>query len=275
VGIAGLALLRLKFAADASSADQVIQELRAVLTSVDDPEVQRERDYPVLNAAEGYSRWAAVYDLPGNALIAQEEPHVQALISLAGEPVLDAACGTGPHLAWLAAHGTSVIGVDQSPEMLARARVKVPDADLRQGQLESLPVDDQAVAGVVCALALEHVADLGPVFREFLRVLCPGGWLVVSVMHPVMAQIPGWSAWFIDEAGRADVATYRHQVSDYINAGLEHGFGVRHCREVPLDLSYFQSLGPAQIEFGSRIAFDGLPLVLILRFQTAEDGDQG
>jgi SAM-dependent methyltransferase len=102
---------------------------------------------------------AAVYDLPGNPVVAQEEPHVQALIGLPGEPVLDAGCGTGRHLAWLGAHGRAVIGVDQSPEMLARARVKVPDADLRPGQLESLPADDQAVAGVVCALALEHVAE--------------------------------------------------------------------------------------------------------------------
>jgi predicted nucleotidyltransferase len=55
---------------------------------------------------------------------------------------------------------------------------------------------------------------------------------------------------------------------------LEHGFRLRHCREVPFDVSHFQSLGPAQTEFGTRIAVDGLPLVLILWFQTAGDASQ-
>ena len=125
------------------------------------------------------------------------------------------------------------------------------------------------MAGVVCALALEHVENLGLVFREFRRTLRPGGWLVVSVMHPLMAQIPGWTAWFTDEQGRADVATHFHNVSDYINGALDAGFQLRHSREVPLDLSGFESLGPPATELGSRIAVDGLPLVLLLHFQVA------
>lgn len=268
LGIEGLALLRLRYAEDASIADKVVEELRAVLASAQDPEAQAERrhHYPVLDPAEGYARWAAVYDLPGNPVVAHEEPHARELMG-AAEPILDAACGTGRHLAWLKSQGRLVIGVDQSTAMLTRAYQNAPSADLRQGRLEHLPVEDSSVAGVVCALALEHAADLGPAFREFRRVLRPDGWLVVSVMHPLMAQIPGWTAWFIDESGRADVATYPHSVSDYINAGLDAGFDLRQVREVPLDLSPFENLGPPTTEFGTRIAVDGLPLVLLLQLQ--------
>ena len=264
----GLALLRLRHAEDASAADRVVDELKAVLVSAEDPEAQPERRglYPVLEPLEGYARWAAVYDLPGNPVVSHEGPHARELMG-DGDPVLDAACGTGRHLAWLQSQGRAVIGVDQSPEMVDLARQKAPGVDLRMGGLKELPVEDSSIAGVICALALEHVRELPAAFREFHRVVRLGGWLVVSMMHPLMARIPGWTAWFIDDGGRADVLTYPHSVSDYINAGLDASFDLRHCREVQLDLSHFESLGPALIDFGTRIAVDGLPLVLLLQFQ--------
>jgi hypothetical protein len=46
------------------------------------------------------------------------------------------------------------------------------------------------------------------VVRELLagrRVLSPGGWLLTTTMHPWMRTICGWSAWFDDAGGRADV----------------------------------------------------------------------
>jgi ubiquinone/menaquinone biosynthesis C-methylase UbiE len=53
--------------------------------------------------------------------------------------------------------GHTVIGVDTSPEMLAVARAKIAAADFREGDLHQLPVPDQHVDVVVCALALTHV----------------------------------------------------------------------------------------------------------------------
>jgi SAM-dependent methyltransferase len=156
--------------------------------------------------------------------------------------------------------------------MLESARAKVPHADLRLGRLEALPLETASVGGAVCALAMEHVADLDPVYGELRRVLHQGGWLVVSVLHPVMALIPGWTAWFVEDSGRSDVATHPHQVSDHINIALQHHFQLRYCREVPLDLGNFESLGPAAAEFGTRIAVDGLPLVLLLLFEAAPPG---
>ena len=119
--------------------------------------------------------WSQTYDRPGNGLFDYEEPIVHAIVDpLPPGSALDAACGTGRHSAYLAARGHRVIGVDSSPDMLDRARVRVPHAQFRIGDLHQLPLPDDHVDLVVCALALSHLADLRPVFTEFVRVLRPG-----------------------------------------------------------------------------------------------------
>jgi ubiquinone/menaquinone biosynthesis C-methylase UbiE len=67
-----------------------------------------------------------------------------------------------------------VLGVDVSAKMLALARAKVPGGDFRQGDVCQLPVPDENVDLVVCALALTHVFDLAAAFAEFRRLLAPG-----------------------------------------------------------------------------------------------------
>ena len=96
---------------------------------------------------------------------------------------LDAACGTGRFAEFLAKRGHRVIGVDSSPDMLAHARRRVPDAEFRLAELDRLPLPDDSVDVIVCALALVHVPRLHPVLAEFARVLRPGGDLVISDIH--------------------------------------------------------------------------------------------
>src|SRR5262245_29759460 len=83
---------------------------------------------------------------------------------------------------WLGA-GTRVIGVDSSPDMLSYARQRVPGAEFHVAELDRLPLPDDAVDVIVCALAPEHVPRLDPVVAEFARVLRPGGDLVISDCH--------------------------------------------------------------------------------------------
>jgi SAM-dependent methyltransferase len=264
IGIDGLALLRLYHREDASLADDVLAELRTLVEVVAGGERSEDVHGVPLDVAAGYARWATVYDDPGNALIAREEPTVHTVLeSLEGEPVLDVGCGTGRHLAWLCTRNRRVIGVDQSVEMLERARAKVPDADLRVGTAVALPVEPASVAGVICALTLEHLPDLDAVFREFVRVVTPGGWIVTSCVHPLMTQVLGWNPWFRDRDGRGDVEHYPHSLSDYINSAVGAGLRVKECKEIPIDLS---EPAPAEVRIGWPIAHDGLPLVLVMRF---------
>jgi SAM-dependent methyltransferase len=105
-----------------------------------------------------------------------------------GETVLD--LGSGPGLdALLAARQVGptgrVIGVDMTPEMLARARATAArggasQVEFREGRLESLPVDDGSVDAVTSNCVINLVPDKAAVFREVARVLKPGGRVVVS-----------------------------------------------------------------------------------------------
>ena len=119
-----------------------------------------------ITTREGYARWAAFYDAPGNQLLDLEQPIVREILdSLPLGVALDAACGTGRHTAYLSSLGHKVIGVDTSPEMLVLAREKVPEGEFDVADLHDLPVADDSVDLVVCAIALSHVPDLGPALR--------------------------------------------------------------------------------------------------------------
>src|SRR5450432_3851651 len=105
------------------------------------------------------------------------------LLGLEGIALLDAACGTGRFAGFLARRGHRVIGVDSSPDMLACARQRVHGAEFHVAELDRLPLPDDRVDVIVCALALDHVPRLDPVLAEFARVLRPGGDLVISDIH--------------------------------------------------------------------------------------------
>jgi ubiquinone/menaquinone biosynthesis C-methylase UbiE len=185
-----------------------------------------------------------------------------------GPPMLDAACGTGRHLAFLAAQGRQVIGVDASPEMLDVARQKVPEADLRVGDLADLPLDTGTVASLVCALALCHVEDLRPVFREFARVLPSGGVAVVSTLHPVIVDVYGWSAWFTDNDGRRhDIRTFQHSVSDYLNVAVGQGFVIETCREPAIPAEEARRMAPSQVTSAGVAAMVDIPVALAWRLR--------
>lgn len=98
---------------------------------------------------------------------------------LAGKRVLDVGCGTGQNLRVLAdVFECRVAGVDSSPAMLAEARAKLPEADLRHGVAERLPFDDGRFDGVWMSLVV-HLLDRPRAFAEAHRVLVPGGRLMV------------------------------------------------------------------------------------------------
>lgn len=94
-----------------------------------------------------------------------------------GHSIIDVAVGTGL-LAREAVAVTgvkqAVVGIDLSEAMLAVARGKL-DIALVQGMAEALPFADGVADFVTMGYALRHVADLVVAFREFHRVLRPGG----------------------------------------------------------------------------------------------------
>ena len=100
--------------------------------------------------------------------------------------VLDVACGTGDMVLELVRQGCSVTGVDLSGEMLAIARQKTMQAhcqqltiDYQPADAEHLPFPDAAFDAVTCAFGVRNFVHLDQGLKEMLRVLKPGGRLVI------------------------------------------------------------------------------------------------
>jgi SAM-dependent methyltransferase/predicted transcriptional regulator len=115
--------------------------------------------------------------------------HLAALAALAdGDSVVgDLGCGTGQVSAALASFVTRVVAVDTSAAMLQAAKKRLAgfdNVDLRRGELEALPIDDDRLDVAVLMLVLHHVPEPAKVLAEVARVLKPGGRVVVGDMLP-------------------------------------------------------------------------------------------
>jgi ubiquinone/menaquinone biosynthesis C-methylase UbiE len=265
LAVQGLAMIR-SCITQPSVARRRVEEIRNILGHFDKFPHSLELPITEYDVEAGYSRWSRSYDGP-NPAIEREEPVVRGLLAeTTPGTALDAACGTGRLAAALTELGHKVIGVDATEAMLGIARGKLPDADFRRGSLDAMPVEDASIDVLTCALALEHVRDLGPVFREFARVLRPGGQAILSDMHPVW-KTTGGVAGFPTEDGSLGVpfvAGFTHQLSEYIDAFLVAGFTMNGCIE-PRVSEETLSLFPSNRTYpeATREAFLGLPFVVI------------
>jgi len=136
-----------------------------------------------MQAAE-YQKLAAVEDRMWyfRALHAHAERELAAVLRAGPAEVLDAGCGTGGlirrvasvHPAW------RWTGVDSSPLACALARART-DAEIREARVEALPFGEGRFDAVGSMDVLYHLDDDGAALRESLRVLRPGGVLIVNV----------------------------------------------------------------------------------------------
>jgi ubiquinone/menaquinone biosynthesis C-methylase UbiE len=113
-----------------------------------------------------------------------------------GQRVLDVACGTGVLSREIASRVTSsgyVVGLDPNHGMLAFARELSPDIEWENGVAESLPFPDESFDVVVSQFGLMFFTDREKAIREMLRVLNPGGRMVVAVWDSLQ-NTPAYAA---------------------------------------------------------------------------------
>jgi len=95
--------------------------------------------------------------------------------------LLDVGCGSGLTLMLAEGRGAIPAGLDISPGLLAIARHRLPDADLREGDMEFLPFGDGAFDAVTGVNAFQFAGNPHQALREAARVTRPGGRVVVSL----------------------------------------------------------------------------------------------
>jgi ArsR family transcriptional regulator len=124
--------------------------------------------------------------------IAESEVEAAIARALGERPVghlVDVGTGTGRMLELFAASADSAVGVDRSPEMLRLARVKLAEAglaaaELRQGDIYSLPLPAASADTVIIHQVLHYAQQPSEAVAEASRLLRPGGRLLIVDFAP-------------------------------------------------------------------------------------------
>jgi len=101
-----------------------------------------------------------------------------------GQFVLDIGCGVGAFLRLIADRGARAFGLDASEALLEVARARLPDADLRLGDMEALPYEDHTFELVTGFNSFFFANDIVAALREAGRVAKPGAPVVIQVWGP-------------------------------------------------------------------------------------------
>jgi demethylmenaquinone methyltransferase / 2-methoxy-6-polyprenyl-1,4-benzoquinol methylase len=208
-------------------------------------------------AIELFRGLPARYDELSAALSFWQDPRwrralVDEIAPVAGQRILDVATGTGMVAAELLARdrGCTVVGLDQSAEMLARARARFdagPDSkrvELLAGQAERLPFGDATFGALTFTYLLRYVDDPPATMRELARVLRPGG-RIASLEFGVPPRAVARAAWRFYTAvglpvlGRVFSREW-YEVGRFLGPSIS-GFYTRH--PLPAIVSYWQAAG--------------------------------
>ena len=108
-----------------------------------------------------------------------------------GDRLLDVACGAGLAVELAGLCGATCAGIDASPRLIAVARDRSPDADLRVGDMQALPWDDQSFDVVTSFRGIWGTTP--DAVGEVYRVLVPGGRLGLTVWGHIKASPGAWA----------------------------------------------------------------------------------
>jgi SAM-dependent methyltransferase len=125
----------------------------------------------------GAREWAARQE---GLVLPMYEGALDAVEPLEGRSLLDAGCGAGLALERASKRGALVAGFDAAPGLLEVARERLPNTDLREGDLETIPFDDESFDVVTAFNSVQYAADPIAALRELRRVARRNGRVVVG-----------------------------------------------------------------------------------------------
>jgi len=163
--------------------------------------------------------------------------------------VLDVATGTGLVAAELVRRDFRVTGVDQSPDMLARARERFGErVELVEASAESLPFADGSFEHLTFTYLLRYVADPAGTLAELARVVRPGG-IVASLEFGVPEGVarPAWELYVragLPLAGRA-LRNGWSEVGDFLGESIRSYW---HAYPLERQLELWRAAGIEEVE---------------------------
>ena len=161
-------------------------------------------------ASGSAARWGPLWGARASDWAEVEEQQIEVYeeairhVELApGQRALDVGCGSGVFLQAAAERGAETVGIDASEALVEVARARVPDAEVRVGDMQHLPFEDDSF-DLVCGFTSFFFADdLTAALREAGRVAKPGAQVVVQV----------WG-----DPGRCDIEAMKALIRPYFPA---------------------------------------------------------
>jgi ArsR family transcriptional regulator len=141
----------------------------------------------------------------------------------------DLGCGTGQLSETIAPYVKKVVSVDASDDMLEAARARLEpmqNVDIRQGELETLPIENGELQAAMLSLVLHYSPDPARALTEVARVLRPGGRVLVVDMLPHDREE------YQQQMGHVWLGFSEKQVTKYLTGA---GFSDVRVRSLPVD----------------------------------------
>jgi len=188
---------------------------------------------------------------------------------------LDVGCGEGRFCRMMRAGGVETVGIDPTASLIQHAQHRDPLGDYRIGRAEAIDFPDEAFELVVSYLSLIDIPDITQAIPEMVRVLRPGGTLLIANLNGfATATVGGWTQdadgqkrFMIDNylTERSEWAAWRgirirnwhRPLSLYISALIGEG----------LNLRYFSEPAPRGGDPAKSDLYRRVPLFMVMEWQ--------
>jgi SAM-dependent methyltransferase len=189
---------------------------------------------------------------------------------------LDVGCGEGRFCRMLKARRITVVGIDSTETLLARARKLDSGGDYQLARAEALPFPNASFDLVVSYLTLIDIADFRLALQEMVRVLLPGGSLLIANLNSFVTSCP--DGWVKDADGRYlhyGVDRYLEEFPEWVEwSGIRivnwHRPLSAYMRELlaqGLTLTYFDEPHPRSGEGNRQQRYRRVPWFMVMEWQ--------